>query len=74
METFVSVDSRQQVLQKRGGFSDGGSSFGIKLFKTLFKIARLAQLNSIIVMILKLIARSGNRRVWAASLRTAFLV
>ncbi len=29
METFVSVDSRQQVLQRRGGFGNGGSSFGI---------------------------------------------
>lgn len=29
METFVSVDSRQQVLKRRGGFGNGGSSFGI---------------------------------------------
>ncbi|MBF0911393.1 MAG: histidine kinase [Atopobiaceae bacterium] len=29
METFVSVDSRQQVLKRRGGNDNGGSTFGI---------------------------------------------
>ena len=56
METFVSVDSRQQVLKRRGGFGNDGSSFGIIV--PLIVQDRPELSNFIIVVVLKLIGRS----------------